>query len=140
MQKADVVMAEHTYVCDRKPDQCGKDSAVRFATRTVWQEAQAQSRAIYQKAPPEIREGFGYSAKVALFRLLSVAFHALTGIKKPAPEVTHSFKVSFAWFLPRLPLNIRQTRIPALLVQCRTISPLLLKQEKSVQRLAAILH
>ncbi len=55
-------------------------------------------RAIYQKAPPEIREGFGYSAKVALFRLLSVAFHALTGIKKPAPEVTHSFKVSFAWF------------------------------------------
>lgn len=74
-------MAEHTYVCDRKPDQCGKDSAVRFAPRTVWQEAQAQSRAIYQKAPPEIREGFGYSAKVALFRLLSVAFHALTGIK-----------------------------------------------------------
>lgn len=74
------------------------DSAVRFAPRTVWQEAQAQPRAIYQKAPPEIREGFGYSAKVALFRLLSVAFHALTGIKKPAPEVTHSFKVSFAWF------------------------------------------
>ena len=91
-------MAEATFVCDRKPNQCGKDSAVMFAPRTVWQEAQAQSRAIYQKAPPEIREGFGYSAKVALFRLLSVAFHALTGIKKPAPEVTHSFKVSFAWF------------------------------------------
>ncbi|EEW1536465.1 hypothetical protein D9F41_21440 [Escherichia coli] len=50
-KKADVVMAEHTYVCDRKPDQCGKDSAVRFAPRTVWQEAQAQSRIAVNLAP-----------------------------------------------------------------------------------------
>lgn len=120
-------MAEHTYVCDRKPDQCGKDSAVRFAPRTVWQEAQAQSRAIYQKAPPEIREGFGYSAKVALFRLLSVAFHALTGTKSQRRKLLILSRLALLGFLPRLPLNIRQTRIPALLVQCRTISPLLLK-------------
>lgn len=36
-------------------------------------------------------------------------------------------RLALLGFLPRLPLNIRQTRIPALLVQCRTISPLLLK-------------
>lgn len=91
-------MAEATFVCDRRPGQCGKNGAVRFASRTVWQGAQALSRTIYKKAPPGIREGFGDSGHVALFRLLSVAFHALTGIKKPAPEVTHSFLVGFAWF------------------------------------------